>query len=416
MNRLTFSYSFFLWRNIVKKWKSLILLSIILGLGFCLLNIKFLNIAYLPENFYVSYDEVDKANKENIFGRLVNVSLKEDLQTGDNKETGGEFVVKLFGFLPIKKVKVNILPEEEVYIGGMPIGLTIHSQGALVVSDSMIDNLSVIKNDRLQSGDIIKEIDGKSIESIDDIQDTVNSTKNDTVKILLQRGNKDKVFTLPILKDKDGENKLGIWVRNDLSGIGTLTFVKKENNQFAALGHAITSGKDNNVIPINSGEIYNCSLINVEKGIKNKPGELRCVFVQRDKKGEIEKNTNVGIYGKIENIEEIVDLNKKINLGGRLSVKPGKGKLISSISGISEEYDIEIIKANYQTKSSDKSLVIRVTDKKLLDLTGGIVQGMSGSPIVQNGKLVGAVTHVFVSDPTKGYGVYSDWMLEQLSA
>ena len=398
----------------MNKKKTLILLSVILGICFCLMNIKFFNIAFLPENFYVSYDEVDKANKENMFGRLVKVSLKEDVQTGDSRESEGEFVVKLFGFLPIKKVKVNLLPEEEVYIGGMPIGLTIRSQGAMVVSDSMIDNLSIIKNEKLQNGDIIKEIDGKCIKSIDDIQDVVNSTKNDSVQILLQRGNKDKISTLPILKNKDGENRLGIWVKDDLSGIGTLTFVRKENDQFAALGHAITSGKESNIIPINCGEIYNCSLINIEKGMKNKPGELRCVFVKKNKQGDIEKNTNVGIYGKMENVEEIIDLNKKTSLGGRLSVKPGKAKLISSVSGISEEYDIEIIKANYQTKSSDKSLVIRVVDKRLLDLTGGIVQGMSGSPIIQNGKLVGAVTHVFVSDPTKGYGVYSDWMLEQM--
>ena len=380
-----------------------------------MLNIKFFNIASLPENFYVSYDEVDKANKENIFGRLVKVSLQEEVQTADNKETEGEIIVKLFGFLPIKKIKVNLLPEEEVYIGGVPIGLTVRSHGAMVVSDTMIDDLTVIKNKKLQNGDIIKEIDGKSIESIDDVQNIVSSTKNDNVRILFQRNNQDKFSTLPIIKNKEGEKKLGIWVRNDLSGIGTLTFVKKEDHQFAALGHAITSGKDKNVIPISSGEIYNCSLINIEKGAKNKPGELRCVFVQRNKQGKIEKNTDVGIYGKIENLEEVIDLNKTICLGGRLSVKPGKAKIVSNISGISEEYEIEIIKANYQSKSCDKSLVIRVTDKRLLELTGGIVQGMSGSPIIQNGKLIGAVTHVFVSDPTKGYGVYSDWMLEQIA-
>ncbi len=398
----------------MKRWKFLIIVSVFIGLCLCFVDIKFYEIACIPENFYVNFDEVDRANKENIFGRLVSVSLKEkDIKTGDKRENEGEFIVKLFGFLPIKKIKVNLLPEEEVYIGGIPIGLTIHSQGAMVISDTMIEDLTIIKNEKLQNGDIIKEIDGKSIGSIDDIQNIVNSTKNDSVQVLLQRDNKEKLSTLPIIKNKEGEKKLGIWVRDDLSGIGTLTFVRKDSKEFAALGHAITSGKDNNIIPINGGEIYNASLINIEKGLKNKPGELRCVFVQRDKQGEIEKNTNVGIYGRIENIENIVDLNKTINLGGRLSVKPGKAKLVSNISGINEEYEIEIIKANYQSKSTDKSLVIRVTDRRLLELTGGIVQGMSGSPIIQNGKLVGAVTHVFVADPTKGYGVYSDWMLEQ---
>ena len=137
--------------------------------------------------------------------------------------------------------------------------------------------------------------------------------------------------------------------------------------------------------------------------------------MQKNKQGIITKNTKVGIYGILNVDETLVDQNRHARLGGRLSVKPGKAKIISSVSGISEEYDIEIIKTNFQSKCDDKSLVIKVTDKRLLELTGGIVQGMSGSPIMQNGKVVGAVTHVFVSDPTKGYGVYSDWMLEQMS-
>ena len=171
-------------------------------------------------------------------------------------------------------------------------------------------------------------------------------------------------------------------------------------------------GNSSNIVPVKEGKIYLCNLIGINKGEKNNPGQLRCLFLQNSKnKGNIVSNSKFGINGTMSNLDGLVDENLTAKLGGRLSVTPGKATIVSDISGIKEEYEIEIIKANYQKKANDKSLVFRVKDKRLLDLTGGIVQGMSGSPIMQNGKIVGAVTHVFLSDPTKGYGVYCDWML-----
>ena len=381
-------------------------------------NISFEKLFGLPDQFYVSFQEIEQANKENLFGKIIDLTLQEnDICTGKEKKGESVVVFKLFGFIPIKKVKVNILPEEEVYLGGMPIGLTLQTEGALVVSDTTIDTsseISVSKNKYFKNGDVIKEINGRKISSLEDISSALQENNNERAKILYQRNNQDKIIDIELIKDKEGEYKMGVWVRDDISGIGTLTFVQKDNNKFAALGHGVTSGNEN-ILPLIKGEIYDASLVNIQKGQKNSPGELKCVFVQKNKQGEIEKNTKVGLYGKLDNIESLIDTNKTAHLGGRLSVKPGKAKIVSSISGIQEEYDIEIIKTNFQAKSNDKSMVIRVTDKRLLELTGGIVQGMSGSPILQNGKVVGAVTHVFISDPTKGYGVYSDWMLEQIN-
>ena len=199
-------------------------------------------------------------------------------------------------------------------------------------------------------------------------------------------------------------------MKDDVSGIGTLTYVNKETHKFGALGHAIT--ESDNAIPVSEGSIYACKLVGIEKGEHNDPGELRCMFSLADKvKGEIEKNTKFGVFGQLKDGEGLIDENLSSKIGGRLSVNPGKAYIVSSISGIREEYEIEIIKASYQSKADDKSIVFRVKDKRLIELAGGIVQGMSGSPILQNGKLVGAVTHVFTSDPTKGYGIYSDWMV-----
>ncbi len=405
-------------RNGLSKKKSFVLLIAVLVLFIILNNLQLINIFKITDNFYVSYDEIAEVNENKIFGQMVDVKLQEnEVKTGQEKSNEAEVVFKLFGFIPVKKVKVKLLPEEEVYVGGVPVGLTMQTEGAVVVSDTIVDaqTATVTKNKFFKNGDLIKEINGVKIENLDDIDVALQNCK-ERVNVKYQRNNNDKSIDVELIKDKSGNNKLGLWVRDDVSGVGTLTFVKKENGQFGALGHAVTNNQNENILPVIEGELYSCNLVNIEKGEKNNPGELRCVFVQKNKQGKIIKNTKVGIYGVLDENENLVDQNRLAKLGGRLSVKPGKAKIISSVSGIIEEYDIEIVKANFQSKCDDKSFVIKVVDKRLLQLTGGIVQGMSGSPIMQNGKIVGAVTHVFVSDPTKGYGVYSDWMLEQLAS
>lgn len=401
------------------KKRRVLFLSLIVIVFAIFSNISFEKLFNLPNEFYVNYQEIEQANKENMFGKFIDLSLDDkDINTGEEKKTESVITFKLFGLIPIRKVKVKLLPEEEVYIGGMPIGLSLQTEGALVVSDTIIDTTDEIhinKNKYFKNGDVIKEINGVKINSLEDISSILEANNSDKASILYQRNNQEKNAEVELLKDENGKYKMGIWVRDDVSGIGTLTFVQKDNNKFAALGHAVTTGQSENIIPFTSGEIYNANLVSIQKGQKNCPGELRCVFVQKNKKGEVSKNTKVGLYGQLENIDSLIDTNKTALLAGRLSVKPGKAKIVSCVSGIQEEYDIEIIKTNFQSKSDDKSMVIRVIDKRLIELTGGIVQGMSGSPIIQNGKVVGAVTHVFISDPTKGYGVYSDWMLEQLN-
>lgn len=379
-------------------------------------NINLFKIYTLTDNFYTNYSEIQNANKEGIFGDFVTISLNQDkVKTDSDKNDKGTILFKLFGFIPIKKMDVKIIPEDNVYIGGTAIGLSVSANGALVVSDVVVnakDN-QIIKNKNIKSGDIITKINGNTISCVEDIDLALQNVDSEETNIEIIRDNKPKTLNVGLLKDSTNHYRLGVWVKNNISGIGTLTFVKK-NGDYGALGHPVTNTNSDTVVPIIDGNIYECNLIGVNKGQRNKPGELKGVFLQKNPLGEISKNTPYGIFGNTDNIDQLVDINRSANIGGRLSVKPGKAKIISSIRGIQEEYDIEIIKANYQSKSSDKSLVFRVTDERLLKLTGGIVQGMSGSPIIQNDKLVGAVTHVFLSDPSKGYGVYSDWMLEQL--
>lgn len=398
----------------MKTWKvSLVYVFAILSIAI-LSNVNFGGIFSLPQNFMASYSDVENVNEKGLFGSFVKANLeKNETSVDSQRDSEGVIVFKLFNLIPIRKVVVQILPEEEVYVGGVPIGISIQSTGALVVSDTVIDTqggqVKKQKNNFFKAGDIITKIGGQEIESIDNIASILRQQGDGEVEVEYLRKNRPEKGNVKLLKD-DGQYKLGLWVRDDVSGIGTLTFVDKKSHAFGALGHPITNSEGGNVVPLSSGKIYSCSLLGINKGEKNNPGQLKCLFLQSEERGSIEANNGCGIFGHLESTKDIVDENLTAHLGGRLSVAPGKASIISSVSGIREEYEIEIIKANFQSSASDKSIVFRVKDKRLLALTGGIVQGMSGSPIVQNGKIVGAVTHVFLNDPTKGYGVYTDWM------
>ncbi len=389
----------------------------ILGLFFLFIiitNVNFGEIYSLPNNFFANEEEISQSNQNKSFGSLIDAKFEnQSIDVSGVKREKNIVVFKLFGFIPIRKVEVNTLPSEEVYAGGNPLGITINSSSVIFLQDTLVSTeigeVESEKSVELKKGDLIYSVDGKAIDGIDEIKEIISNNEKHEIEIAFKRDNQSRKSIIKLVENKEGELKLGILVKDDISGIGTLTFVKKDGS-FGALGHPIC--EENNLIPAKNGNIYDCNLINIDKGEKDSPGQLRCVFLQnKGKEGDVESNEQSGVFGKIDINSNLIDKNIVYKLGGRLSATPGKAKIISSVSGIRQEYDIEIIKANKQSKSNDKSLIIRVTDPKLLQLTGGIVQGMSGSPILQNNKIIGAVTHVFVNDPTKGYGIYSDWML-----
>ena len=370
-----------------------------------LIVMPIIDIYSIEENFLVSFEDMETANSNGTFGAYISGELEQKEQsTGLEQTKTGEVVFKLFGFIPIRKVSVIMANDDDYYIGGIPIGLSIYTNGAIVIDDN--------GNDGIKEGDIITQIDGIDFNEIEDMESVLKN--NEEVEVTYLRKNKE-IKTLLKVKNENKKHKLGLTVKDNVTGVGTLTFVNTRTGEYGALGHAIMEEAGGNIVPVSDGKVYACNLIGITKGEKNNPGQLRCVFVQNSKtKGTIETNNKFGIKGVMTNTSGLVDENLTAKIGGRFSVTPGKATIVSDISGIKEEYEIEIIKANYQKKANDKSLVFRVKDKRLLNLTGGIVQGMSGSPIMQNGKIVGAVTHVFLSDATKGYGVYTDWMTQDL--
>lgn len=377
------------------------------------LNINYVAVFEMPNNIHISLQDLEEFNASKTFGSIVSAEINENIFTvGGQQKKNTKLNLKLFGFLPIKQVDVVVSESQEVYLGGIPLGFSINTQGLIVVGNNRVSKDN-IKNP-FKTGDIITHINGVAIEEPTDIINYLNGELNDVVTIKINRnGIIKEVVAIPQYDEGQNEYKLGIWVRDDAQGIGTLTFVTKDG-RFGALGHSINDYETGVEIPVKDGGIYLCNLVGINKAEKRKAGELRCLFSQNKAPvGDIFANTGSGVFGKTENFDDLVDVNMKAQIGSRMLVKLGRAKIISSVSGVREEYDIEIIKTKYQPESSDKSFVFRVIDKRLINLTGGIVQGMSGSPIVQNGKVIGAITHVFLNDATKGYGIYLDWMMDE---
>lgn len=309
--------------------------------------------------------------------------------------------------------------EQSVYLGGYPLGFTLECDGVLIVAigDVETENGTVrpSKNKNIKEGDVLYSINGNVIKSASHLHGLLNSQNSPQISnIVIKRGKETINETIEPAKEIPSNMKrLGFWIRDNAAGVGTLTYVRADNKRFGALGHPVQDVDTGKLLPVSGGNIYKCNIVGYNKGTRGNPGELRGLFLRTGTTiGELDNNNDYGVYGTIS--EDFVSrLGDPVKVAFRDQVKTGKAKILCTIDGtIPKEYDIEIVKLSHQSKSDKKSMVIKITDKELISKTGGIVQGMSGSPIIQNGKLVGAVTHVFVSDPTKGFGVYIDWMID----
>lgn len=323
--------------------------------------------------------------------------------------------------VPVKNVKVSVSDELMVIPGGQSIGVTLYTKGALVVGITGVETENGnIKNPAREAGmlpgDIILAINGTEIDNAYHLREIINQLQG-VISIRVDRNGRVLDLNMkPVRDPSDGKLRLGLWVRDSTAGVGTLTFIMPNDRKFGGLGHAICDLDTGNILSVKEGEIYFSEVIQVNKGENGVPGEIQGYFSSSSgNMGAIEKNTDYGIYGTIFSDLSLDKFSKPIPAANRSEVRLGKAKILATIDneGV-KAFDCEIIKINVQDEAGQKGIVLQITDRELLEKTGGIVQGMSGSPIIQNGKLIGAVTHVFVNNPTKGYGLYIDWMLEQL--
>lgn len=350
--------------------------------------------------------EVVAKNKENI-GAVSNLNNKSlENYTSD---------LSLMGVIPVKSVNIRVVKQRYVALSGESFGIKIFTKGVMVVgmSDVKSDkgNINPAKNAGLKIGDIILKANGKEVNSNTELSEAINISGGKEIKMTVKRD--DEVFSTkfkPVLSSDTGTYKAGLWVRDSTAGLGTMTFYSTVNGAFAGLGHGIVDVDTGILLPINSGEIVKTEILSVTKSKKGSAGEI-CGAFTGETLGTLTENCNCGLYGYYKDFEQSENL---ILIANKQDVKTGNAKIYTTLdNGEPKYYDCVIERVDY-TNSEQKNLLVRINDEKLIEKTGGIVQGMSGSPIIQNGQLVGALTNVFVNDPEKGYAVFAEEMYDKM--
>ncbi|MGX6442692.1 SpoIVB peptidase [Neobacillus sp. K501] len=353
-----------------------------------------------------------------------NITLEQDENTVslNAKENGQNEMLLEFAGIPVKKVDVHVLKDFRVLPGGQSIGVKLNTIGVLVVGHHLVDTEEGKKSPGeiagIKIGDIITEINGNKIEKMTDVAPFVQDSgqNGNPLDMTISRESGKFKTKLTPLKDK-GENsyKLGLYIRDSAAGIGTMTFIHPQSKKYGALGHVISDMDTKKPIVVEDGQIVRSTVTSIEKGANGDPGEKLARFSSdREIVGNIQKNSPFGIFGVLNKELKNGISDKPLPIALSHQVKEGPAKILTVVNDDRvEEFDIEIVSTIPQKFPATKGMVIKVVDQRLLEKTGGIVQGMSGSPIIQDGKLIGAVTHVFVNDPTSGYGVHIEWMLNE---
>ncbi len=390
----------------------------------CIIYIYVLVIEGIPEK--ITIFEGEDISLKTFFG--ITLDAEEDVltvsaDTGQKtiNTVGNEKVsVSLFDRLFIKNVDVSVLPRTTVIPVGNIAGVKLYTNGVLVVGMSEIEGedsktYKPYENSGIEEGDTIVKVNDTIIYSTDDLVENINLSNGENVKIQYIHEEETKECSITPVKTNEDEYKLGLWVRDSAAGVGTVTFYEPSTQRFGALGHGIADIDTGDLLNISSGEFVTAQILNIKKGEDGNPGKIQGTVEEQDTIGEITKNTEFGIYGKIEDISNLnIDMTKEMEVAMRDEIQTGKAMILCSLDNQTvKEYEIEITKIYKENNYNNKSMEIKVTDEELIEKTGGIIQGMSGSPIIQNGKFIGAVTHVFVDSATEGYAVFGDLMLKQ---
>ena len=366
---------------------------------------------HIPDEIFVYADE--ETDWETFFQEPL-ISYDETVEVSQN----GSYQIrcKWLGVLPLKTIKVHTVEKQEVLVSGSPVGIYMETKGVLVIDSGEITDREGIRRTPaehiIQSGDYICEIDGKVLTGKRQLMQLVRENQGEPMELQVIRHQETIKLEMTPVETEDGSYKLGIWVRDNIQGIGTLTYVEP-NGTFGALGHGISDADTGERLEISDGDLYRADILSIRKGTAGTPGELRGVINYREENriGTICGNSQYGIRGQLEPGKYSESM-KKIPTGLKQEIQTGKAEIRCDIGDGIREYQCEILEIDSNARDTNKCFVLRITDDDLLSRTGGIVQGMSGSPVLQNGKLIGAITHVFVNDPTKGYGIFIENMVE----
>ncbi len=361
--------------------------------------------------------EVDDANSVLAASSTEQETLYE--ATGGMLGADASVNVRFMG-IPVKEVNLHVRENIELVPGGSSVGVSLYTRGALVVGVGSVNTtsgeLSPAASAGLRQGDVITKINGEEIMSASHLAELCNESEGDVLISYERSGHEETTRLKGVLDIADDTYRMGLWVRDSTAGIGTLSFYDPTTGWYAALGHAVMDADTQSNLTVREGEIVQSSIVDIVQGAEGAPGELRGTFgVGSLPLGSIVDNGDFGIYGRMYQPYYNSDYSEGIELGYPEEVREGEATILTMLddTGI-QEYECRIIKLNEQSIPTPKGMVVEITDPALLEKTGGVVQGMSGSPLLQDGKLVGVVTHVFVNDPTKGYCMYAQWMHEQI--
>lgn len=372
----------------------------------------------LPVNGFIkSSIEVSEMTKSNIPANQIKINMQRPftLKSGN----GGSFIMacKLFGLINLKNVKIDVIDKQYIIPCGMPIGIYIQTDGILVIGTSVVNALDGVNYEPayklVKSGDYIVGVNGNIVNNKNQLIELINKYGSDNVVLNIRRNGELIDIKINPVQITPDEYKLGIWVRDNTQGIGTLTFIDSDG-EFGALGHGINDVDTSTLMELKSGNLYQTNIVSIIKGEKGTPGELTGT-IDYDKSnilGDITSNTKEGIFGVSNKLFNVFDKDNIMEVGLKQDIKLGPAYIRCDVEGEVKDYEVEITQVNTGENNVNKGIVLKVTDRDLLRITGGIVQGMSGSPIIQDNKIIGAVTHVFIQDSTKGFGIFIENMIK----
>lgn len=402
-----------------RKYRKFLVVSILIALlivvvsGILYVNNNLPDTIYVKANQKTSYEFSMPVSLDVEDDSKLNLSGKNNIQSGNEGSFDGKY--KLFGIISLKKTKVEVVDKTYAYPVGLPVGLYLKTQGVMIINAGEFvgengEKMSPAKG-IVKEGEYITEFNGIHVSNKAQLTYLINENGNTPVKLTINGENSIRQVSITPVKNEYGEYMLGIWVRDDSQGIGTLSFITEEG-KFAALGHGISDIDTGKLLSSHDGSIYNASIWGIKKGEKGKPGGLcgTIAYNEQNVIGKVTDNTNSGLFGTVnKNILEGYDIDK-MEIALQPEIEKGDAQIQFIIDGEINLYSIKILEINKNIK--EKNMIIEITDKELLKKTNGIVQGMSGCPIIQNGKIIGAVTHVMVNEPTQGYGIFAENMLK----
>jgi len=370
-----------------------------------------------PISIKADNDGILRINGKSFATPYNHIGISKPVSLSSDRDGSVKLNFRFFGIIPVRTVNVDVVSSKNLVACGNTIGVKIKLDGILVIGISNVasngQKIIPVRNSGIRPGSIITAVNGKTVEGIEDLTDEIEHSGGNPIKIAFRSDDVlHEAMVSPVRSSEDDKYHIGLWVRDSTAGIGTLTFYDEKTGRFGALGHGITDIDTGMLMSVKSGEILESDILGVKMSKSGVPGELKGIFTEGTKLGTILSNTEIGIYGKLEQNAMQRIKGRTYPVGVRANIKEGPATILSNIDGRKiEEYDILIQRVSRQNLNGSKGMIIKITDERLLSTTGGIVQGMSGSPIIQDGKIVGAVTHVLVNDPTRGYGIFVEAML-----